>query len=112
MVKRLFLVVVFVLAVLTGYAIGQSNVKPLPGGPVFSGGDFGFQADEPLPDIMKNGRSSIDAPFSPWPFSSCLPAGPDIAFTAAAAYAPPTLSQPQTAPLSAPLADPRPSATL
>jgi hypothetical protein len=63
MVKRLFLVVVFVLAVLTGYAIGQSDVKPLPGGPVFSGGDFGFQADEPLPDIMKNGRSSITGKF-------------------------------------------------
>jgi hypothetical protein len=64
MVKRLFLVVIFVLAVLTGYAIGQSDVKPLPGGPVFSGGDLGFQADEPLAEIMmKNGRSSITGKF-------------------------------------------------
>jgi hypothetical protein len=63
MVKRLFLVVIFVLAVLTGYAIGQSDVKP-PGGPVFSGGDLGFQADEPVADIiLKNGRSSITGKF-------------------------------------------------
>ena len=56
MVKRLFLVVIFVLTALTGYAIGQSDVRPLPGGRVFSGGDLGFQADEPLADIVKDGR--------------------------------------------------------
>ena len=63
MVKRLFLVVAFVLAVLAGFAIGQTNVKPLPGGPVFSGDDFGFQADEPLRDIMKSGRRSVSGKF-------------------------------------------------
>jgi hypothetical protein len=63
MVKRLFLVVAFVFAVFTGFAIGQKDVKPLPGGPVFSGSDFGFQADEPLGDIMKSGSRSVTGKF-------------------------------------------------
>lgn len=64
MVKRLLLVVAFVFAVFTGYAIGQKDVKPLiPGAPVFSGGDLGFQADEPLGDIMKPGRRSVTGEF-------------------------------------------------
>ena len=61
--KRLLLVAAFVCAVSTGYAIGQRDVKPLHGGPVFSGGDFGFQADEPLGDIMKPGRRSVTGKF-------------------------------------------------
>jgi len=63
MVKRLFLIVAFVFAVFTGYAIGQKDMKPLQGGPVFSGGDFGFQADEPLGDVMKPGRRSVTGKF-------------------------------------------------
>ena len=46
-----------------GHAVGQKDVRPLPGGPVFSGGDLGFQADEPLGEIMKPGRRSISGKF-------------------------------------------------
>ena len=64
MAKRFFLTVAFVFALFTGYAIGQKDVKPLiPGGAVFSGGDFGFQADEPLGDIMNPGRRVVTGKF-------------------------------------------------
>ncbi len=59
MVKGLLMVVAFVFAVVTGFAVGQGDVKLLPGGPVFSGADFGFQADEPLDHIVKSGRRSV-----------------------------------------------------
>jgi hypothetical protein len=63
MVKRLLLVMAFVFAVFTGYALGQKAVKPLPGGHVFSGGDLGFHADEPLADVMTPGRRSVTGKF-------------------------------------------------
>jgi hypothetical protein len=64
MAKRLFLTVAFVFALFTGYAIGQKKgVKPLPGGPVFSGSDFGFQADEPLGELTNSGRRSVTGKF-------------------------------------------------
>ena len=63
MVNRSLLVLAFVFAVFIGYALGQKDVKPLPGGPVFSGGDLGFQADEPLGDIMTPGRRSVTGRF-------------------------------------------------
>lgn len=63
MVKRLLLVVAFVFAVFTGYAIGQKDVRPLSGGPVFSGSDFGFQADEPLAELTNPGRRSVTGKF-------------------------------------------------
>ena len=63
MAKCFFLTVAFVFALFTGYAIGQKGVKPLHGGPVFSGSDFGFQADEPLGDIMKPGRRVVTGKF-------------------------------------------------
>jgi hypothetical protein len=62
MVKRVFLIVAFVFAVFTGYAIGQKEATP-SGGPVFSGSDFGFQADEPLGVVMKPGRRSVTGKF-------------------------------------------------
>jgi hypothetical protein len=66
MVKRLFLVVVLVLAVFSGYALGQRNPVPVPSnplGPVFSGGELGFQSDMPLNDIIDSGASSITGRF-------------------------------------------------
>jgi len=63
MAKRLFLTVAFVFALFTGYAIGQKDVKPLTGGPVFSGSDFGFQADEPLAVLTNSGRRSVTGKF-------------------------------------------------
>jgi hypothetical protein len=63
MVKRLVLVVGFVLGVFVAFALGQSTQKPLSAGPVFSGEDFGFQADEPLGAVMQRGRSSVTGRF-------------------------------------------------
>jgi len=63
MVKRLVLIVGFVFGLFVAFALGQSTQKPLSGGPVFSGGDFGFQADEPLGDVIQSGRSSVTGKF-------------------------------------------------
>lgn len=66
MLKRSLLATALVLAVFSGYALGQKNAAPLPGnpgGPVFSGGDLGFQADVPLGDILQPGRNSVTGKF-------------------------------------------------
>lgn len=63
MVKRFLLVIALVFAVLTGYVVGQKGVKPLPGGPVFSGGDLGFQADLPLGELSIPGRDVVTGKF-------------------------------------------------
>lgn len=63
MVKRLSLIIAFVFAVFAGFALGQKQLPPISGGPVFSGNDFGFQADEPLGDIMKPGRRLVTGRF-------------------------------------------------
>jgi hypothetical protein len=63
MVKRFLLVIAFVFAVLTGYVVGQKSVKPLPGGPIFSGGDLGFQADSPLGELSIPGRDVVTGKF-------------------------------------------------
>lgn len=55
--NRLLLVLVLVFAVFTGYALGQKNAIPVPAnpaGPVFSGGDLGFQVSVPLSDIPQS----------------------------------------------------------
>jgi hypothetical protein len=62
MVKRVLLVVAFVFAALTGYVFGQKEAIP-SGGLVFSGSDFGFQADEPFGDVMKPGRRLVTGKF-------------------------------------------------
>ena len=63
MFKRLLLAVAFVLAAFTGYAFGQKDVQPLPGGPVLSGGDLGFQVDAPLGDVTQPGRRAVTGKF-------------------------------------------------
>ena len=66
MVKRSLLVIALVLAGFSGYALGQQSAVPVPGnsaGPVFAGGDLGFQADVPLRDIVESGRNSVSGKF-------------------------------------------------
>ena len=66
MVKRSLLVAALVLAVFSGYAVGQQNPIPVPGnpaGPVFSGGDLGFQADVPLSDLLHSRRGPVTGKF-------------------------------------------------
>ncbi len=64
MVRRLLLVVAFMFAALTGYVVGQKDVRPLPGGPtVFSGDDFGFQAEGRIGDITAAGRGWVTGRF-------------------------------------------------
>ena len=66
MLKRSLLVTALVLAAFSGYALGQQSAVPAPGnpaGPVFAGGDLGFQADVPLSDIVQSGRNSVTGKF-------------------------------------------------
>ena len=45
MLKRLLLALALVLSAFAGYAFGQKDIGPLPGGPsVYAGDDFGFRA--------------------------------------------------------------------
>ena len=63
MVKRWFSSWASFSAPFVAFALGQSTQKPLSTGPVFSGEDFGFQADEPLALRCRRGavRSQEDS---------------------------------------------------
>lgn len=64
MVKRLALVLAFVVTAFAGYVFGQKDVRPLPGGTtVFSGDDFGFQAEGRIGDITSAGRGWVTGKF-------------------------------------------------
>lgn len=63
MVNRVLLLLAFLVVAFCGFAVGQSQREPLPGGPVFSGNDFGFQADDPLQALLDQGRQPITGRF-------------------------------------------------
>ncbi len=64
MVKRSLLVLALVLAVFTGYVVGQKDVQALPGGAtVFSGDNFGFQADGRIGDTTRPGHGWVTGKF-------------------------------------------------
>ena len=59
MLKRCLVVAALVVAVFSGYALGQNKAVPAPSnpsGPVLSGGDLGFQLDAPLSDFPASAR--------------------------------------------------------
>jgi hypothetical protein len=64
MVKKLVLVVGFVVAVFTGYVVGQTDAKKVPGGPqVLAGENIGFIVDARPGERPYTGRGWVTGKF-------------------------------------------------